>query len=175
MSKAKRRRKLVSGSHSKAKRHVSIAQAPWNGDHGTGTAAATAGTVVEPMADSPNRMAVRKRVNVIDTLTSLSMRQQQAAKEIQEAYCRVEMQSSGSALKEQVDASPKPDAVIAAQVDAMSRLAHAMSAVPSAMRDVVEHVCWENRQIATISKRTGYNRMADFKVAMDLVANRLRY
>lgn len=164
---------------SKAKRRrVTIKAAPWNGDHGTGTAAAQAGTVLEEIKDNPNRMARRKRVSQIDELEDkLSLRQYQAAKAIQDAYCRVEMQSSGAALKEQVDSTPKPDAVIAAQVDATSRLVFVMGAVPKAMRDVVEHVCWHNLPMRSLTGggRKHYNRSADLKVALDLVANRLRY
>ena len=172
-----RKRKLKHGTRVRVKTHVSTAPLPWNGDHGTATAAATAGTVLVPMG-GPNRMARRYRVSIIDTMEArLSMRQVQAARAIQEAYCRAEMLSSGGPLKEQVDASPKPDAAVASQVDAMSTLTYVMSAVPSAMRDVVEWVCWHNMPIhrLTGSGRKQYNRTADFKVAMDLVANRLRY
>lgn len=127
---------------------------------------------------NPNRMAYRYRVSQIDKLEGkLSMRQLQAAKAIQDAYCRVDALSSGGPLKEQVDASPKPDAVIAGQVDAMSHLTFVMGAVPEAMRDVVEHVCWHNQSIRSLTGggRKHYDRTADFKVAMDLVANKLRY
>lgn len=176
MNKAKRRK----GNKPKPK-SVSVTAAPWNGDHGTGTKAACAGTeLVEVKTEdgrNPNRMKHRRRISQIDAMSEkLSMRQLQAARAIQEAYCRVEMQSSGAALKEQVDASPKPDAVIASQVDAMSHLAFIMGAVPKAMRDIIEHVCWHNQPIHTIKMgRSYYNRSADFKVALDLVANKLRY
>ena len=179
----KTKRKLKYGTRNRAKKNVSVGPAtPWGGDHGTGTLAATANTEIVELKDekgrNPNRMAYRRRINVLDTMADkLSMRQMQAAQEIQDAYSRVQMLSSGSPLKEQVDASPKPDAVIAGQVDAISRLKRAMDAVPNAMRDVIEGVCWHNQTIRHISGggRKQYNRMADFKVALDLVANRLRY
>lgn len=161
---------------------ISRPKLPWNGDHGTGTLAAKAGTKMQAITSedgsNPNRMAYRYRVSQIDKMEQkLSMRQLQAAKAIQDAYCRVDALSSGSALKEQVDASPKPDEVIASQVDAMSHLTFVMSAVPKAMRDVVEHVCWHNKAIRSLSGggRGHYDRTADFKVALDLVANRLKY
>lgn len=121
-------------------------------------------------------MARRRRVNRIAEMRGLSMRQQQAAEAIQNAYCRVEMLSSGSPLKERVQASPKPDVTIAMQADAQSILVSVMAPVPSAMRYVVEHVCWYNRPITELgpSDIRG-NHYANFKVAMDLVANRLRY
>lgn len=121
-------------------------------------------------------MARRRRVNRIAEMRGLSMRQLQAAEAIQNAYCRVEMLSSGSPLKERVQASPKPDATIAMQATAQSVLVSVMAPVPSAMRYVVEHVCWHNRPITALgpSDIRG-NHYANFKVAMDLVANRLRY
>ncbi|MGB1215828.1 MAG: hypothetical protein ACPG4X_20840, partial [Pikeienuella sp.] len=125
---------------------------------------------------NPNNMARRKKVNRIDQMTSLSMRQIQAAKAIENAHCRVEMQSSGSPLKERVQSSPKPDKTIAHQVDAQSHLVFVMGAVPTAMRYVVEHLCWHNRPISDLgpSDKRG-NHYANLKVALDLVANRLRY
>ena len=146
---------------------------PFNGDHGTGTAAAMAGTRLEAVEDeegrNPNNMGRRVREDRIKRI-KLSMRQEQAAYKIRDAYCRVEMLSSGSPLKEQVDASPKPDAVIASQVDAQSELHFVMSAVPNAMRPVIEHVCWHNRPLNQMP-----DDRANFKVALDMVANKLRY
>ena len=164
---------------SRRKKRATIKPLPWNGDHGTGTAAANAGTELKPIEGSnPNRFARRHRVNQIDKLKPrLSQRQVQAAEAIQMAYCRVQMLSSGSPLKEVVDSSPRPDATLAAQVAAQSQLVHVMKKVPRAMRDVVEHVCWHNRPISQMDAggNQRYNRMADFKVALDLVANHMRY
>lgn len=153
---------------------------PMIGDLGTGTTAAQADTEVVLLPDpNPNRIARRTRVTALDRLDrrgSLSMRQMQAAREIEMAYCRVEMLSSGGEFKARVDSTPKPDATVAAQVDAISRLAFAMSAVPSAMRDVVEAVCWHSLPVESAQTfEKNYRRMADLKVALDLVANRMRY
>ncbi len=153
---------------------------PVIGDHGTGTAAATRDTEVVLLdGPNPNRVARRMRVTALDRLErrgSLSMRQLQAGREIEDAYCRVQMLSSGGELKEQVDSTPRPDATVAAQVDAVSRLARAMKAVPSAMRDVVEAVCWHGRPIESAqTPERNYRRSADLKVALDPVANHLRY
>ncbi len=150
------------------------------GDFGPGTQAANAGTTVEPILNedgqNPNNRGRRRRVNQIEKMTDLSMRQHQAAMHIQEAFCSVEMLSSGSELKERVQSSPKPDATIAAQIDAQSRLYHAMKAVPSAMRYVVEHVCWHNLPISDLGKgRCHGENKSNLKVALDLVANRLKY
>jgi hypothetical protein len=147
----------------------------FNGDHGTGTLAATQGTTIEALktenGTNPNHMGRRRRVEVIDTL-DLTQRQLQAAQAIRNAYCRNEMLSSGGELKEQVDSSPKPDATIAAQVDATSRLVHVMAPVLRSDRPIVEHICWHNRP----GRLTGAPRWsARFKAAMDAVADRLRY
>jgi hypothetical protein len=173
MSKHKKIR-LKQGTRVRSKKYVSTAPLPWNGDHGTGTAAATADTVVVPM-EGPNRVAQRRRVNVIDTLTSLTMRQVQAAKEIQNAYGRVEALSSGGPLKEQVDSTPKPDATVAAQVDAQSRLAVAMRAVLRSERAVVECICWNNQKPQTLSRTERRRWLARFTQSMDRVADHLRY
>lgn len=147
---------------------------PFNGDHGTGTQAAMAGTVLEPLVDerggNPNNLGQRRRMDVIEAL-GLDMRQKQAATAIRDAHCRVEMLSSGGELKEQVDASPKPDAAVAAQVDALSNRSRYMAAVPRDFRKVVEHVCWNNQPISKLpGSRNSHS--ACFKVAMDLVANK---
>lgn len=153
---------------------------PVVGDLGTGTTAATADTEVVLLPDpNPNRLARRMRITALDRLDrrgSLSMRQMQAARAIEAAYCRVQMLSSGGEFKAKVDSTPRPDATVAAQVDANSRLVLVMSAVPPAMRDVVETVCWHSLPVESAqTEARNYRRMADLKVALDLVANRMRY
>ena len=164
------------------KRNRTVTLAEFNGDHGTGTLAAKAGTKLEPVTNddgkNPNKMARRRRINRIEDMMKrhqLNMRQYQAAMEIQEAWCRVEMLSSGGELKERVQASPKPDATIDIQVSAMSRLQYVMSAVPSAMRYVIEHVCWHNQTLSSLPQDNRGNHSSNFKVALDLVANKMRY
>lgn len=171
---ARRKTRLKNGTRVRAKTSVTTKPLPWKGDHGTGTAAATAGTVVVPL-EGPNRMAQRRKVCVIDSLTSLTLRQHQAAHAIRDAYGRVEMLSSGGPLKERVQSSPKPDATVAAQVDAQSRLVRCTRAVLRADRAIVDHVCWHNRPITELG-RMGYPRaMARFVAAMDRVADSLGY
>lgn len=148
------------------------------GDHGPNTPAATAGTYVEPLTDAegrnPNNLGRRRRKNALSGL-GLSMRQAQAGEAIRDAYARVESLSSGGPLKAKVDASPKPDEVVTAQVEAQSHLAFVMAAVPSGdMRRVVEHVCWNNQPVFTCKGSETMNR-ACLKVALYLVANKLRY
>lgn len=162
----------------KIKRKKPVTLSEFNGDHGTGTKAAKAGTIMERL-DGPNKMARRRRINRLDDMSArgqISLRQYQAGQEIQLAWCQCETLSSGGELKEQVDASPKPDATIARQVDAQSRLQFAMTAVPSAMRYVIEHVCWYNRPMHELpsGSRNG-SHAANLKVALDLVANKMRY
>lgn len=176
MSKASRAKRR-GGRPRKLKRMVSTPALPWNGDHGTGTDAARAETVLMPIDGSnPNRFARRQRVNRIQQMTKagfLTLRQAQAAEAIQEAYCRVQMLSSGGALREQVDSSPKPDATIAAQCDATSRLVNVMKAVRRSDRHIVEAVCWHNQPFRALSssKRSAVR----FRAAMDMVADHMMY
>jgi hypothetical protein len=163
----------------RARRKPSAPSLPWNGDHGPRTAAATAGTYLEPVEDeqgrNPNRMARRRRKSAIEAI-NLTMRQEQAAKAIQDAYGRLEMCTSGGPLKEQVDSSPKPDAAIARQVDAQSLWAFIMAPVPRADRRIVWWVCCENRPITELHRKHGIVRASErFKETMDKVADRLRY
>lgn len=155
----------------------------FNGDHGTGTAAATRNTEVVELkgedGSNPNRIARRERVNIAERMMQrrlLTTRQYQAADAIQRAYGAVQMLSSGGALKEQVDASPKPDAVIAHQVDANSRLMDIMAAVPKASRTVVEHVCFLNQPVTQLVKgKAGVRAYAKLREALGLVADRIGY
>lgn len=165
------------------KRKKAVSLSEFNGDHGTGAPAAMAGTSLEEVKTddgrNPNRQARRRRINRIEQMMKrgqLNMRQYQAAMDIQEAWCWVEMLSSGGELKERVQASPKPDATIAVQMDAVSRLKFVMDAVPGAMRYVVEHVCWHNRSLNTADagKKHG-SAKSNLLVALELVANQLRY
>jgi len=150
----------------------------YTGDHGPGTPAATAGTVLEPIRhdggkDDPNRRARRRRVETIDVLTFLSQRQYQAAREIRDAYCALQKLTSGSPLKEQVDTSSRPDAIVAAQVDALSRWRRAIDPVPRHMRATVEAICCEN---VPIRRLPNYEvARSDMQGAMTVVANALRY
>ena len=165
----------------KRTKYKSITLKKMGGDHGTGTLAATQGTQIEPIlndkGNNPNNMGRRVRQPQSDKWkVGLSMRQYQAARAIEEAYCRREMISSGGAIKERVDASLKPDAIIAAQVDTVSHLTFVMKPIPQATRPVIEHLFWYNRPLGQfVQGKSFYNRAAEIKVALDLVANRLSY
>jgi hypothetical protein len=172
--KAKRKRKSVS-----------VKAMPYIGDHGTGTAAATAGTVLEPATDkpsdpNPNNVGRRRRRSEIDRLApKLTMRQEQAARAISNAYCRVQMLSSGGELREQVDSSSKPDACITAQVSAQSDLAYVMTGVPQApveCRQAIEQVCWHGEPIGRLASGRAHEKyMTCLKVALNAVADHMRY
>lgn len=174
----KKKRKIKHGTRlrAKPKSAVSLAYTPYNGDHGAQTEAANANTVLVPVKENKNNYAYKYRVNAVDLLEGkLTMRQIQAARAIQRAYQRDQMLSSGSPLKEQVDGSPKPDATIAAQVEARSLLKHCMAAVRRSERRIVEGVCWHDERIGTIG-REGYPRtLARFRIAMTRVADYLGY
>ena len=82
-SNKKKKSRFQNGTSYKAKRSISTKPVPWGGDHGTGTAAATAGTKIVGL-DGPNNMGQRVHMCAIDELTSLTMRQSQAAHAIRE-------------------------------------------------------------------------------------------
>lgn len=168
-AKAKNRRKRLG-----RKNCITLAPAPkgYNGDHGTGTAAALSGTRLVPIDGDPNRRAYRQRFDVYLRL-DLDMPQQQAAKAIRDAYCRVDMLSSGSPLKERVQTFPKPDQTIDAQVNAQSHLIYVLKPVPRSSRHIVEHILRDNRPLRALAHtpRAG----ARFRAALDAVANHLGY
>lgn len=152
----------------------------YRGDHGPNTELAHAGTVIELLKDertgkkNPNNMARRRRIEVIDHLSFLSLRQYQAAREIRDAFCALERLTSGTPLKEQVDTSARPDAFMAAQVDAMTRWRRAMDAVPRQHRRLVEMICCQNVPITQVPWSYATAR-SDMQGAMTCVANRLRF
>ncbi|WP_299830687.1 hypothetical protein [uncultured Roseobacter sp.] len=166
-SKAKNRRKRLG-----KRKCVSLPDLPMRGDHGTGTQAAREGTVIVPMKDDPNRRAYVQRVDAYKRL-SLTMRQEQAAKAIRDAYCRVESLSSGGPIKERVQASPKPDATIDVQVDAQSQLHFVMAAVPCQQRFIVEHILWKNQPLRSL--KNAPRSAARLRATLDLVANHIGY
>ena len=152
---------------------------PVRGDHGTGTRAAMASTVLVAVPDDKNGMKRRQRIGALELVlknSGMSQRQYQAGKRIRDTFEAT--QSSPPAIKEiQVDTCPTPDATIDVQVDAQSDYAFAMSAVPPRFKHIVEHVCVENRPISQLpgSQIMGGSHRACLMVALDLVANRLRY
>lgn len=150
---------------------ISLAPDIANGDHGTGTAAAKDGTVMVPVKGDPNQRAYRQRVDVFRRM-KLTMRQEQAAQAIRDAYCKVEMLSSGGPLKERVQSSPKPDQTVDIQVAAQSKLIFVMAAVPRRQRHLVEHVLWHNQPLRTLGAIRGPAR---FRIVMDLVADHVGY
>lgn len=149
------------------------------GDHGTGTEAAMASTVLVAVPDDKNGMKRRQRIGALELVYKsggMTIRQFQAGKEIRDAFEAT--QKSPPAIKEiQVDSSPKPDATIDVQCDAQSRYAHAMSGVPGPYKHIVEHVCCENFPISDLpgSQVMGDSHKACLFVALDCAANVLRY
>lgn len=146
------------------------------GDHGTGTQAALAGTVLVDVPDDKNGMKRRQRIPAFERIMGhFSQRQYQAAKEIRDAFDAT--QTSPPAIKEiQVDVCPKPDATIDKQCDAQSRFAFAMSAVTADGYKVVNHVLLENRPISELAP----GRMVEINIqrlrnALTQVADRMRY
>lgn len=177
MSKARKTRK--------SRKSVSVAPTPFNGDHGTGTRAAMAGTVVEEITnekgENPNHIGRRRRILQSDVWEEkLSMRQLQAAQAIERAYARVDALGSGGDsigrmldLRTSVDASPKPDATIDVQTSARSHLVHVMRGVPGAARPVIEHLFWYGMEIELMGDEFDVAMNTSLaKVALDLVANR---
>ena len=155
---------------------VSTKPLPWNGDHGTGTAAATASTVLVAVPDDKNGMKRRQRIGALESIMgNLSQRQYQAGKEIRDAF--EETQTSPPAIKEiQVDVSPTPDATIDVQCDAQSRFAFAMSAVTPLGKEVVDHVLLQNRPITELASggMVAINTQK-LRNALTCVADKLNY
>ena len=148
---------------------------PFLGDHGTGTANAVKGTEVVAIKDDKNNTGRRQKKNILSQMLKdelLTQRQYQAGEEIEISYCKVGMLSSGGAIGERVQSSPKPDAAVARQIDAISRLANAMAAVPRGQRALVEHVCCMNQPLRTSGVRRAGDRL---RVVLDRVADRLGY
>ncbi len=149
------------------------------GDHGTGTRAASASTVLMAVPGDKNGTKRRQRIPSLERVYKhggMTMRQFQAGKEIRDAFDAT--QKSPPAIKEiHVDTCPTPDATIDVQCDAQSRLAFAMSGVPSKFKHIVWHVCCENRPISDLGGGAimGGSHRACLMVALDLVANKLRY
>jgi hypothetical protein len=170
---AKRRRKI---RQTKGGKITLPADLPPNGDHGPRTAAATAGTVLEPVEGSnPNNFARRRRVMVIDTMLkrgTLTMRQWQAATELQVAWLSVERLSSGSPLQERVQSSPKPDAAVDIQVAATSRHIRARKPLTAEEAEIVDCICYRN--LESVFCRVPM-ALPKFREAMDKVADRLGY
>lgn len=165
-----------------------VTLADFGGDHGTGTQAAKAGSKLEEMQNddgaNPNRMARRRRVlQSARWEKKLSMRQYQAAQTIEQAFARVEALGSGGDsvgrmmdLQQRVDASPKPDATVDIQTSTQGRLIFVMKPVPRSVRPVIEHMFWHNKPLGNFAQgRSFYDRTAEVKVALDLVANALGY
>lgn len=152
---------------------------PVRGDHGTGTAAAIAQTVLVVVPDDKNGMKRRVRQGALELVNKdngLTMRQYQAGQEIRGAF--EETALSPPAIKEiQVDTCPTPDATIDRQVDAHSRYAFAMSAVPWHFKHIVEHVCVDNLPISRLPGRQimGRSYKVCLRVSLDMVADKLRY
>lgn len=175
---AKRAKRRAVRGH-KASRSVTLsAPLPLGGDHGTGTDAANAGTVIEKLTDNPNHIGQRRRVCRVDWLLKrkfLDIRQYQAAKAIQVAYARTEQISSGGELKEQVQSSPKPDAAMAQHCDAMSAWVRVMKAVHRSQRPIVEHVCCYNQPITSISGANRIRSAHRLRSALNAVADHMQY
>lgn len=145
------------------------------GDHGTGTAAQTANTYLQPVPEDKNGQRRRVRQGALELLQKqISPRQYDAGKAIRDAFEAT--QTSPPAIKEiQVDTCPSPDATIDVQVDKQSDYAAVMRAVPSDMKAVVFHVCCDNLPISHRAQgRMVESEIACLQVALDLAANDMR-
>lgn len=155
------------------------------GDLGPNTPAQRAGVRLEPVEGDANGTHRKRRVDWLERYhygevdkkgklrikPFLDIRQYQAGVEIRNALEAT--QKSPAQTGERVDASPKPDANIDVQVDAISRYARARKAVPRAHAYVVDHVCEQNRPISELTEKAAHKAM--LQVALDLVANHLGY
>ena len=174
-----RARKIKKRGGRPRKTSVSVTAAPFNGDWGPQTQAAVANSELVEVTDengkNPNRMKRRQRIDVLARLVksdAISMRQFQAGEAIRDAYSRVEMLSSGGELKEVVDSSARPDAAVAAQVEAHSRWAIISRLIRSEERAIVEHVCIKGQRLQAITQPRAARFLHD---ALNRVADGLGY
>lgn len=161
----------------RARRSVSLKPIPFNGDHGTGTPAAIAGTVLEPLdaVNNPNHMGRRYRKDVYKSL-SLTMKQEQAAKALRDAYCRVDALSSGnSEVKVRVQSSPKPDHATDRQCEVESKFLYLTKKSTRIDLKLFNHVLNRNRPIAEMNRAKVHILIPLFKYALDRVALHMRY
>ena len=180
MARAKKNRNRT--GRPRAARKVTLSD--YGGDHGTGTLAAKAGTQLEEIKNqdgrNPNKQALRRRREAY-TAIPMTTRQEQAAKAIRDAFCRKEALSSGGELKEQVDATPKPDAVVDMQCAVMSHWLYVMRPLASRKslivkaRAIIEHVCCKNEPLRTLPDKHRKMSAQFYRAGLDLVANNLRY
>lgn len=169
MSKRKRKHRL---RDSLAKPRGQVTLPRMNGDLGPATTAARRASVVEKI-DDVNNVYRRRHGEPLDQMIatgSLTMAQQQAAEAIRDAYCRVQMLTSGGEIKERVQSSPKPDASVAAQVDATSRFIHLRKCLTASERAIVDHVCAHGQPLRTLPGLLHVRSGSRFREALDKVA-----
>ena len=147
------------------------------GDHGTDALNATQGTVIVPL-EGPNNMGRRQRVCALDRLVAndrLTMPQIQAAQAIRNAYARTEQLSSGGPLKEWVQSSPKPDAAVAAQVDANSHWVYVSKPIRQTEKELVMHVVCFGLPIRSLGQKKSRLGLERLRIELDRVALHLGY
>ena len=149
---------------------------PFRGDFGPQTPLQQAGTCIEAVPEDKNNTGRKRRVSQIEFLHrqakhKINLRQYGAARAIQRVRSKVEALSSGDALKEQVDNSPRPDAAIAAHVDAMSDEVRLLGGLEPRIRGILEWVCWHNESHKDFTGSIA--PWADLIVGLDSVANRM--
>ena len=163
------------GAAGRKPRAVTLAPDPWATR--PDTAAQRAGTVVRDVAWTDPETGNRRNPNAIRGIYrkpllermrdggTFDARQFSAASHIRDAYEAT--QTGAPAINPiQVDSSPNPAAIIAAQTDRMSKLSAAMRAVPSSAVSLVVHVCCDGRPISAHNSVSGGNSQAAATVAL---------
>jgi len=128
---------------------------PWNGDHGPGTQAATAGTELQPVeGDNPNRMARRQRRTLAEIYRArglLTKEQADAAEDLLDAW--EETQTGSTLEKVKVDIVGRPKGMSEQLIWKARQLAHVTSSIPKELRAIVFDTVIEQAPIENRSSR----------------------
>ena len=153
---------------------------PPQGDTGPDTAAQRAGTVILVVTEDSGTVFRRKRrdhaLEIMADSGRISDRQCAAGLELHELWCKTEMTGDAPFTKAYVDNSPNPSAVVAAQIERVTKFTALSKHIPAALRGPVEHVAIKGRLL-----RSGYSldskdasmHCAQLQVALDILANHL--
>lgn len=107
----------------------------------------------------------------------VSERQLLAGLDLHAAYCRTQL-SSPAIPEIQVDRTPRPDEATVNKCHAATVFAKMTTGIQREHMKVVRHVCCEDRAIRNGLASNGHEAsymVAQLKVALDIIANRLGY
>ena len=159
------------------KRNRTVTLAQFNGDHGTGTLAAKAGTRMEEVKNedgkNPNKMARRRRISWLEQYRDrgiLTDRQCAIGLDLQQAF-EATQSSAPSIKKVQVDATMKPDQAIEIKLRRIGAYSKLARHVPGWARPIIDHVVLSNMPIERPNK--GYLDCMDDHIKLLLALEKM--